>query len=546
MQGPDVTTAVPPPAPGATRHARHVLRGWMLPASVFLLYVWPFPHFDILRSPNELSRLYQARAIVEDGSLAVNGPVARLGPMGDLSEHAGRLYPNKAPGVSFAGAAVYAMLRPVLGPRPSDRALLFFLRLFICALPTVLLLRPLRRHAARLCGDPRAADAAILVYALGTLAFPYSILLFSHQPAAVCAAAALLFLERAREGGRGMRRSQIAAGALAGFAVLCEYTLAPVAAMLLAFGVATARGKIHAAARIAGGALPFAAALLAYQTVAFGGPFQTSYGHVQNAVFASWHAQGFMGVSVPRLSSLAGNLFSPARGLFAFSPALLLALPGMWFAWKRDRADAIYAAGVAAFYFFVAAAFLYEAWGWMLGPRHLAPLAPILVAPLACTVASLRARASTTPWRAALGVAAGFAVASILVNGFCTAVYPHIPDEFGAALAHLVWPLARTGHFPYDLAEALSGRVLRWTWLPWFAGLGAVAFVAASCALSGFSRRFVIGVAAATVVIHVAIQFVAVPRETDREVQTRESIMRTWEPGPGGVVPLFERRGRAP
>ena len=103
-------------------------RRWLVPLLAFF-YIFPFPYFPALRSPNEGSRLYQARALVDDRTFAVNGPLARYGPIGDLSIHDGRYYPNKAPGISIAGAAVYAVIRVFAGSadRVSNGALLYLL-----------------------------------------------------------------------------------------------------------------------------------------------------------------------------------------------------------------------------------------------------------------------------------------------------------------------------------------------------------------------------------------------------------------------------------
>lgn len=514
-------------------------RLWLVPLSLGFLYAWPFPHFEFLHSPNELSRLYQVRAIVDDHTLAVNAQVERYGPMGDLSEARGRLFPNKAPGISLLGVPVYAALRAARGgaDRVPNRALLYFLRLFCCALPTLLLLRPLRRYAARVSGDVRAADAAVLTYAFGTLALPYSLLFFSHQLSANLAVGAFLALERARQSPRAPGL-QLFAGLLAGYAVVTEYTLAPVAAMLFVYGVATGRDRLPAAARVAVGALPCVLVLAWYHTSAFGSPLATGYQFVQNQTFAGWHAQGLMGVTWPRAASLAGNLFSAGRGLFAFSPALLVALWGLRAQLREAPADGVLALAVTAFYLFLAASFVYEGWGWMLGPRHLAPLAPFLVAPLACAIALLRRRAPRGPaWNLLGGVSAGLCAGSILVNGLCTAVFPHIPDEFSAALAHLVWPLATSGHLPYNLGEVWLGTVSPWSWAPWFAGLALVAHAAASRALEKPRWWPAVLAGAGALGLYLLLLFVAVPAESPQERASRSRLEQQWEPSPGNVKP---------
>ena len=77
-----------------------------LPALILVVYAWLFPWLPQIRSPNELSRLYQAIAIAEHGTVAIDAVTRARGGTGDTSSHEGRTFPNKAPGVSFAGAPV--------------------------------------------------------------------------------------------------------------------------------------------------------------------------------------------------------------------------------------------------------------------------------------------------------------------------------------------------------------------------------------------------------------------------------------------------------
>lgn len=540
-----IATSQPPPhgerAPATGRWPARLKRG-LVPALLAGLLAYPFPHFDFLNHPNELSRLAQVRAIVDDGTLAVNAQVDRMQratgrAMGDLSTAFGRRFPNKAPGISFAGVPVYAALKLVRGgaAHVPDRALLYFLRLFCSALPTLLVLRPLRRYAARVSGDARAADAAALVYAFGTLALPYSLMLFSHQLSANLAIASFLALDRARRGERPWAW-QLVAGLLAGYAVVTEYTLAPVAAMLLVHGALTSPRGLSGALWIGLGALPCAIGLGLYHHAAYHDALSTGYRFVENPEFHRWHSQGFMGVSWPRASSLAGNLFSASRGLFAFSPALLFALWGLRAHAREAAADAALAFGVVAFYLYVAAAFLFQAWGWMLGPRHLAPMMPFLVAPLACFIALVRRRAQRAPgWNLFAGLLAGLCAVSILVNGFCSAVFPQVPEEFTAALAHLHGPLAARGLLPYNLAELAFGKVLPWTWAPWFLGLGLVAWAAAVRVLERprWWPSIVAGVAASAA--FVAVLLLAVPAASPRERTTVDDFARQWEPADHNV-----------
>lgn len=78
--------------------------------------------------------------------------------------------------------------------------------------------------------------------------------------------------------------------------------------------------------------------------------------------------------------ALLGDLFSPARGLFVFSPVFLLSLVGMWL-WIRQRSTrllGLFMVAVFAGHYILIACF--EEWygGHSYGPRYFADLAPYL------------------------------------------------------------------------------------------------------------------------------------------------------------------------
>ncbi|HYO73662.1 MAG TPA: hypothetical protein VEU33_47120, partial [Archangium sp.] len=59
-------------------------------AVLVALYVLLFPYHPGLRSPNELCRLWQTRALVEYGTLDINQALWDFGYVGDLSVKDGK------------------------------------------------------------------------------------------------------------------------------------------------------------------------------------------------------------------------------------------------------------------------------------------------------------------------------------------------------------------------------------------------------------------------------------------------------------------------
>jgi hypothetical protein len=116
------------------------------------------------------------------------------------------------------------------------------------------------------------------------------------------------------------------------------------------------------------GLIPPALMLMGYNWVRVGNPFQTGY---DLTIF-----------SPNLLLGLYRLLFSPLRGLFVYSPLLLLSVPGLAWLWRRCRAEAGLVIGVTG-----VTIFLFSAWtsgeGLSWGSRFLVPVVPFLCLALA-------------------------------------------------------------------------------------------------------------------------------------------------------------------
>ncbi len=395
----------------------------------------------------------QTRAIVEFGDLDLNRAMRVYGPVGDLALYRGRYYPSKAPLMSFAAVPIYFGLRLILGETPgavSELRLVYYSRLLLTALPTLLLLLWLRRYLVTYV-SVRTADAILLTYALGTLAFSYSLLFMSHQPSAVLLFAAFYGLwrwSRAEWPSVGL----LCSGAFASASVFAEYTTAIAVLGLALFGLLTLsrhQASLLTSLRASGlfllGALPLTLLLGWYHTRAFGGPLDSGYRHLADVAYQPWHEGGLMGVGLPQPKAFFLSLFSPLRGLFMLSPALLLAVPGLALLFRRAGADATLrplawtTLTITLGYSYFTAAFSYESWGWTTGPRHLTALMPFLLLPCALTVEAAR-----RPWLRAVN--ATLCAVSILATAGAT-LTNYIPDDVSNALVALSLPLLRSGFF---------------------------------------------------------------------------------------------------
>src|ERR1700736_4419777 len=157
---------------------------------LFLLLFATYAYFYQSIHHNEASRFDQMRAVVEKHELEINhywwntADIIHYPKNG--SDH---VYPNKAPGMTLLGIVPFAAISAVLGVfyqlglvnggfwhLVTYLTTLFSVSL-LSALAAVAIYRALRQMKA----DAYLSILAVIGIWLGTLAFPYSTLFFSHQ-----------------------------------------------------------------------------------------------------------------------------------------------------------------------------------------------------------------------------------------------------------------------------------------------------------------------------------------------------------------------------
>lgn len=503
-------TCQPALDPAPSRPA--IARLWpiLLPALALILI---FPYLPQVRSPNELCRLRQSQALVEDGALEINGALKRHGWAGDLScvavtrDASGRIdsrmrcpeaaknpqeksreriyYPSKAPLLSLMAVPVYAALRMVSRGEVSETLLVFFARLFCTILPAILILIPLRRFLRRRLRDAMAAgadepapesdseksafliaDALTAAFALGTLAFSYAELFMSHGLTGCLVLSTFFALEKASRSERACRW-MLLSGALAGLTVAAEYTGALALIPLAAYGLAALPGGLKAKVKAGWmgilGVLPFALLIAAYHLHCFGHPFVSPYLFLNDAGYQGWHTGGFLGIRLPDARAFILSFFSPLRGLFTLSPFLLLAPIGLVVGLKTDRIrhvigkELLLSFALLFLYTYFTSSFTYDSWGWTTGPRHLTPLVGFLLLPIGALLTALFAptRPSSALKCVIMGISAGFIAMSLITTGLMTLIN-YIPDAVANSVRELAWPMALSGYLPHSPLSLLG------------------------------------------------------------------------------------------
>jgi len=240
---------------------------------------------------------------------------------------------------------------------------------------------------------PRRALLLALAYGAGSCVWAISSQALWQQTAEIFfLALGVFFLMR--------MRSSWSRGASAGLALSAAAACRPTAALvavLVAAWLALSDRRAFAAFALA--ALPLAAGILLYNQYYFGSPFD--FGQLTAGARIAQYKTGSPEVwQTPIWVGAAGLLASPSRGLFVYSPFLVLALPGAWLAWRDERYRSLRVLTLAVPALWLPAFAWFDWWGgWTFGYRPIVDSAPLLA--VLC-VPALGCVLDRPVWRAAL------------------------------------------------------------------------------------------------------------------------------------------------
>jgi len=408
---------------------------------------------------NQNSRFDLLRAIVERHTLEID---AYHENTGDKAYFQGHYYSDKAPGLVFLAVPFALAARPALriagvdpGSPRGELALSYVMTACAVALPTALAGVCLFFLGLRFASNSTGAAFGTLVMCLGTPLWAYASLFWAHALVGAClvfAFAAALKL-RESQNAHGDSLWALALGLAAGWATVTEYPAAPASAMLALFALSQAwpRGtnvRWRTFLGLALGAGVCLVMLLAYLYAAFGS-LRPSYSYYGPDSFAFMQQRGYLGLTYPHPDRLLKLLFGCSRGLFFASPAALAAPFGLWWLWKEkdNRAAALVAAGIAAYYFLFNASFYWWKSGLSFGPRYAGASIPLL-----CAGLPVAWRRATPTWRRVL---VGLAIASILTALMAVSTTSQLSME-GCPLIHSSWPAFWSGHMALNRVSMLT------------------------------------------------------------------------------------------
>lgn len=444
--------------------------------TLLFVYVYTPPRWQ---DWNQNSRFALTMALVEQGTVQIDTYADNTG---DYAMIDGHRYSDKAPGLSLAAVPVYLMtraLRPLglgalthrlgnsaafaatLNPDGAgtsteriDRAIALFLAtIVVVAFPAALLAILLAHLIEQLWGCSTAGLLTALVFGLATPLLPYASAFYGHLPAAVCITAAFALLVLRREGEPIGNARLAVLGFLFGLTALIEYPALVAALPIAAWALVVGRWRTILWCGL--GALPPLVLLALYDLAAFGTVIPVGYAH--STLWQDKHDVGFMSVTYPHGDAIGGLTISPFRGLLFYSPVLILAVPGLWLAW-RDRsrrvAVAVAVAGFGATFLFFASSAMW--WGgFSVGPRYLVPGLPLLAVPFGAFVAWCNGLAGRARFVGLGLVAALSAVSLALIWATTVARQNYPPDSLHNPLVEYVLPALREGDIARNVGMAL-------------------------------------------------------------------------------------------
>lgn len=555
-----------------------------LGALLLVVYGWAFPFFPALNNPNEMVRVYMARAMAEhrtyvigtrvhedDGTWGDHGPIYdawgyvndKALVCTDPAEHppgcAGKLYSAKAPGASFAAVPVVMALdlafRVLLHREPGKDAYVFTLRWVLGIIPTVLMWLAIRRFLRAMEVPGPVCEVALLAGALGSLSLTYGQMFAGHQLASLALMLAFLsaFWPPRPEASRsGDETRALLIGVGLALAVSAEYQAAPAAAIVLLGWIASRRPAWSTLGWTLAGALPSLLLTARFHSIAFGAPWRTPYGNLENASFVRDLGTGPLGLSWPSWERIDGSLLSPRLGLLFWAPWVALVAfaadgvlprrsrPGRVAVRARDG-GATHAARVACLVigYYLVFQVCHSLWGsgWTVGPRYVTPIAPFAAVAIALAIG----RAGQRVRSGALSCFAGAGSAGILATGLTSLVGQGFPPETAHPLVQAVGPLLRHGYVARNPLQALGVPGV-WSALPTLLGLAVAVML---CLRAAWGRRRASGrLAIALFLLLAAIQWTWPPGADPEGEDVAAFLAAHWVPNPPpGARPFASTEG---
>ncbi len=373
--------------------------------TALLLFIGAFLTMALLHHPvggwNANTRLALVFSVVDFQTLSIDA-YHDVPPYdtGDKAYFEDRFYSDKIFGVSLAALPAYAIAKAVLGDMSYQLAQ-YICRVFAVSLPGAFSLALMFMLLCRLGSPPKLTAVFITLIFLGTPLFGYSTVFYPYMPGIACVLGAL-YLTLFPRAERLTPLNCTLIGFCLGYALLCDLIFG-----LIIFGVGMTWlirlldqlgvYGVRAFAEMKGERIRLKQALVLSALFWVGvliplslfflyswhifGTLTIPYKYEYDKTFLEGMSQGFMGVTSPKLPVLYYITFHPYRGLFFWSPVLLISLIGLIIGTRAYGKRRIIAWlgiwGMISYLLFNAGYYMW--WGGFgMGPRFLLPMIPFL------------------------------------------------------------------------------------------------------------------------------------------------------------------------
>lgn len=406
-------------------------------ALLFVSLLFPFAYFNHSDGWNQGARLAELHAIVLQGTLAID---TYHQVTGDKAVIGGHYYSEKAPAIVVM--ALPAFVATVVGQRMAgidpDSPEAWRVSNWTATAGSVGIVAAMGGVAffSLLRQRMNGFVALMATYALflGSIAFPYTTAMFAHGATIGLLAIALWAVLSGKSAAR-----DYTAGLAAGLAVASEYpAIIPCAAMALYL----THANPTRAWRYGLALVPAAILILANNYLIAGSPFAVGYG--TNPAFPEITASNTFGFHRPDREALQHLVWGEYRGLFFWSPVLLMALPGVVVLFREDWRTASMIILVFVLQLLQVASFYSWFGGHAIGPRYLAPAIPFVGLAAAYGIKHF-------PIPGAL-----LAAASVALMGLVAAIAIDPPQDVLTPLQSFYLVRWRTGRFAENLGTLLG------------------------------------------------------------------------------------------
>ncbi len=376
------------------------LAAWLIFFATFLAMAFVY-HPETGWNVN--TRLNLVFAVVDRGTVDINDYHA-MPPYetGDKAIFEGNYYSDKIFGVSLLALPPYFLAQKISGDRFQFHAAHWLMKTFAVAIPGGIS-AALFFLILALTGTPPRRAALITVFSVfGTMWYGYGTVFYPYIPGLACLLGAL-YITLFPCAKRLTVANCFAVGFLLGYALLCDLIFGLAVFPIGVIWLLRALDQVgvigwRAFAEMSGDrsrlkhlivwSVVFWVGVLipllifAVYTYSVFGEFSVPYKYEADELFREGMSRGFMGVTSPKPAVLYFITVHPYRGIFVWSPIVLLGLIGCILATRHyGKRPLLGCLGIFTFVAYILFNSGYYMWwgGWCMGPRFLVPMLPFVL-----------------------------------------------------------------------------------------------------------------------------------------------------------------------